>query len=243
VPQTQENQAQFFASAAGSVWPQSRVSETWSRGKNSRLGSSSLKTALHRGFAGCNSTTALGLRAGWVETRGGAYRCARYYDPQIGRFISQDPIGYQGGMNVYRYVRNNPLLLLDPSGLCDVLRIPIWSSTDVTIGTPRSAWNLVSYQEGGSDLFFVANLGCHWNREYNTSIHTTTTYLVQTSCVTFPYPCQPKVGVVSQTYSIEKQDKYSTGTTTKRWDYSMPVLGFDSEFLEQWYCAQHLPPR
>jgi putative transposase len=37
VPQTQENQAQFFAFAAGLFWPQNRVWETWSGGKNSRL--------------------------------------------------------------------------------------------------------------------------------------------------------------------------------------------------------------
>lgn len=117
MPQTQENQDQFFAFAAGSFWPQPRVSETWSRGKNSRLGSSSLKTASHLGFAVCNSTTALGLRAGWVENRGGAYRCARYYDPTIGRFISEDPIGFIGGGNFYRYSLNDPINLRDPMGL------------------------------------------------------------------------------------------------------------------------------
>ena len=118
MPQTQENQAQSFAFAAGSVWPKNRVSETWSRGKNSRLGSSSFKTASHRGFAVCNSTTALGLRSGWVENRGGAYRCARYYDPAIGRFISEDPIRFKGsGTNFYAYVRNSPINLTDPLGL------------------------------------------------------------------------------------------------------------------------------
>ncbi len=42
---------------------------------------------------------------------------ARYYDAQIGRFISEDPIGFQGGLNLYAYVGGNPLLLVDPSGL------------------------------------------------------------------------------------------------------------------------------
>ena len=88
------------------------------RGEKPRLGLSSLTTASHLGFAVCNSTTALGLRAGWVETRSGAYRCARYYDPSIGRFISEDPIGFRGGRNFYAYVGNNPILFRDPSGLC-----------------------------------------------------------------------------------------------------------------------------
>jgi RHS repeat-associated protein len=61
----------------------------------------------------------LGLRAGWVENRDGAYRCARYYDPSIGRFISEDPIGLKGsGTNFYAYVKNDPINLTDPLGLC-----------------------------------------------------------------------------------------------------------------------------
>ena len=42
---------------------------------------------------------------------------ARYYDPAIGRFISEDPIGFSGGdLNLYAYVRNNPVSRIDPYG-------------------------------------------------------------------------------------------------------------------------------
>jgi RHS repeat-associated protein len=44
------------------------------------------------------------------------YYRARYYNPQIGRFISEDPIGFVGGMNKYAYVANDPTDLNDPSG-------------------------------------------------------------------------------------------------------------------------------
>jgi RHS repeat-associated protein len=45
------------------------------------------------------------------------YHRARYYDPQIGRWIGQDPIGFDAGdSNLYRYVRNHPVVALDPSG-------------------------------------------------------------------------------------------------------------------------------
>ncbi|MEU9631562.1 RHS repeat-associated core domain-containing protein [Streptomyces luteogriseus] len=40
----------------------------------------------------------------------------RYYDPQTGRFISQDPIGHAGGTNLYQYALSSPTTYTDPSG-------------------------------------------------------------------------------------------------------------------------------
>ena len=45
------------------------------------------------------------------------YHNARYYDPTLGRWISQDPIGFNAGdQNLYRYVGNTPLDHVDPWG-------------------------------------------------------------------------------------------------------------------------------
>ena len=53
-----------------------------------------------------------------TEPNGLQYMRARYYDPHVGRFISEDPIGFGGGdVNLYAYVGNNPLLFIDPWGL------------------------------------------------------------------------------------------------------------------------------
>jgi RHS repeat-associated protein len=46
------------------------------------------------------------------------YYRARYYDPATGRFLSQDPIGFEGeDENLYRYVGNAPTGFTDPLGL------------------------------------------------------------------------------------------------------------------------------
>lgn len=43
----------------------------------------------------------------------------RAYDPRIGRWLSRDPIGVAGGINLYGYVGGNPVNFIDQSGLYD----------------------------------------------------------------------------------------------------------------------------
>jgi RHS repeat-associated protein len=44
------------------------------------------------------------------------YNRARMYSPALGRFLQPDPLGYAGGNNLYAYVDDDPLNLLDPYG-------------------------------------------------------------------------------------------------------------------------------
>ena len=44
------------------------------------------------------------------------YYRARYYDPASGRFVSEDPVRFKGGMDFYRYVGNSPTDFIDPFG-------------------------------------------------------------------------------------------------------------------------------
>lgn len=52
----------------------------------------------------------------WDEESGLHYNRHRYYDPDCGQFVSQDPIGLAGGLNLYQYVPN-PMTWVDPWGL------------------------------------------------------------------------------------------------------------------------------
>jgi RHS repeat-associated protein len=46
-----------------------------------------------------------------------SYYRARYYDPSVGRFLSEDPARFRAGLNFYSYAGNCSTILRDPAGL------------------------------------------------------------------------------------------------------------------------------
>ena len=57
------------------------------------------------------------------EETGLHYNRFRYYDPEVGRYVSADPIGQVGGANLYAYVFNDPTNKFDSLGLQDELTL------------------------------------------------------------------------------------------------------------------------
>jgi RHS repeat-associated protein len=82
------------------------------------------------------------------------YYRARYYSPQLGRFISQDPTGFPAGANLYAYAGGNPVNSADPSGRCPLCAL-------VGMGIGAVAGGVTAYLEGGDGyaIAYAAGVG------------------------------------------------------------------------------------
>lgn len=78
---------------------------------------------------------------------------SRYYDPGVGRFFSEDPIGFDAGPNFYRYVLNNPVRFTDPLGQDVWLEGPSGHEPtghlSINVGDPNGNYDSYSFGVNG----------------------------------------------------------------------------------------------
>ena len=88
----------------------------------------------------------------------------RAYDPTIGRWLSRDPIEEAGGLNLYGYVENNPLNLVDPLGLDpgDPFDSPDAAARDAL--THVNPMSILRNREYGGTIYQSPNGSYSWTR-------------------------------------------------------------------------------
>jgi uncharacterized protein RhaS with RHS repeats len=83
---------------------------------------------------------------------------ARYFDPDVGRFITPDPIGAAGGLNIYQYCNNDPVNYKDPLGLAKIHSVLFSLDEYIILGAQvgvgvvwddNGEWGLIGCSGGG----------------------------------------------------------------------------------------------
>jgi len=93
-----------------------------------------------------------------AEPNGFYYMRARYYDPEVGRFVSEDPIGFEGGdVNLYAYVGGNPVMFVDPEGLLNLRRV--LSGTAMAVGGAVEIYGAATMEVGTVGMGTAAAVG------------------------------------------------------------------------------------
>ena len=76
------------------------------------------------------------------QETGTTYNDTRDYDSRIGRYIQSDRIGLEGGINTYAYVKNQPLLLSDPTGELGVVGAVIGFGVEFGMQMIQNDWRI-----------------------------------------------------------------------------------------------------
>lgn len=76
----------------------------------------------------------------------------RAYNPSLGRWLSRDPVGEAGGINLYGYVGNDPLARFDPLGLFEVIVFNPHLRGRSQFGHVATVVNGISYSFGGNGM-------------------------------------------------------------------------------------------
>jgi len=86
----------------------------------------------------------------WFQSLGLYYYGYRFYDPNLQRWLNRDPLGEKGGINLYGFLDNKPLISVDPFGLADYSIPPLLSPKPPYTIPPTNPPGLVMPPGGGA---------------------------------------------------------------------------------------------
>ena len=122
------------------------------------------KCTIKQSVSGIAEANAFRYRGYYFDGESGLYYLnSRYYDPIIGRFISPDSLDYLdpsavGGLNLYAYCGNNPIMYVDPEGHSFLLAcLIIFAVIGLVLG--GTILGIRAYQEGLRDWDLALNIG------------------------------------------------------------------------------------
>ena len=94
------------------------------------------------------------------------YNYLRYYHPQTGRYLTLDPIGLAGGINLFAYVHNNSINLIDPFGLW-FIDVGVSGAATGTLGPGGT----IGFQASSSGLYWYYGVGLGIGGGFSATYH------------------------------------------------------------------------
>ncbi len=132
-----------------------------------------------------------------TEPNGLYHLQARFYSPILRRFLSEDPAGFAGGLNLYAYAGGDPVNLMDPFGLgpvgasnfwsgltgvfglngweyraSDPFAVPAWANNDYykSLTLPTGTWAIGYALAGGGMMGGEGGLALVWDARGNAAV-------------------------------------------------------------------------
>ncbi|MHB8652691.1 MAG: RHS repeat-associated core domain-containing protein [Terriglobia bacterium] len=174
------------------------------------------------------------------------YYRARYYDPSVGRFLSEDRAKHRARINFYPYADNDPVIFTDPYGFspaCQIVsRFKLFSTTYTGATHPVSDWEFEgAYTEGGPDSEAMVpsqTLICKWERKNAKETWDWIVSVVRKKCTSDTCPKRTwfTYGLLSE--KVWLRTTVDTETTFP----TISAPGTDSDYLNELYCTQHSLP-